>query len=145
MDVALVRVLALLELHRPRLRPDEGDARLLAQTRSEQVEVVGGRLVVHDDLVGAVLEPLHVLAALRHLDREAGPARSDELRRRRLPEARERQACEGGSDGEHDDAFHTAPSGRNLFATPSGPSPDWIQMTLKLPCIRVLCGSQTYL
>src|SRR5436305_6756657 len=133
MDVALVRVLALLELDRPGLRPGARDARLLVHARAEEVEVVHGRLVAHDDLVGAGLERLDVLASRRHLDGVAGPARSDELRRRRLTEARERERCEGGGDDEHDDAFHTAPFRGGYTATPSGLAGDRIQVTLKLP------------
>src|SRR5205085_10798102 len=109
-DVALVGVLPPLQGHLPGPRPYERDARLLAQARPEEVEVVSCRAVADDDLVRPVLQRLHVLAGLRHLDGEARPARADELRHGRLPETDEPEGSEGGGDGHGGDAaFHAAP------------------------------------
>src|ERR687885_695407 len=104
MRVALVRVLALLELDRPGGRALEGHARLLVQARSEEVEVVNRGLVLDLDLVRPRLERLDVLAGLRHLDREARADLAHEPRRRSLAETREGEQC--GGDGENGDPFH---------------------------------------
>src|SRR5215218_8709217 len=70
--LAVVRVLALLELDRDGLGAREADAGQRLLHRALEGEVVGVRLVRDLELVGPGLEALHGLATHLEGDREAG-------------------------------------------------------------------------
>ena len=77
-NVALVRVLTLLELDRPGDSAGSRNAGCLVHAGAEEVEVVRGAFVVNRHLVSARFERLHGRTVVRQRDREAGPRGADE-------------------------------------------------------------------